>query len=81
MEDAFLEAGSTAIPVYGNNTNVDTAILTNGVTVGVVTTWAVDVYVKDANDCTDFTTVTITKDVCARTDTHHDFGFATGIGN
>lgn len=60
---AFLEAGSTATPVFSNNTNVDTAVLTNAVTAGAVTTWDVDVYVKDSNGCTDFTTVTITKDI------------------
>ncbi|MFV8346272.1 T9SS type B sorting domain-containing protein [Flavobacterium sp. ZB4P13] len=62
-EYAFVEAGPTVPTVFSDNTNLDTATLTNGVTVGAVTTWSVDVYVKDANGCTAFDNITITKDV------------------
>ncbi|WP_432222644.1 T9SS type B sorting domain-containing protein [Flavobacterium sp. TMP13] len=61
---AFIEGG-TAIPptVFSGNTTLDTATLTNAVTVGALTTWSVDVYVKDANDCTAMVNVTVSTDV------------------
>ncbi|WP_167443840.1 T9SS type B sorting domain-containing protein, partial [Flavobacterium cutihirudinis] len=63
-EFAFQEGGTVTLPtVFSSNTKVDTALLTNAVTVGAVTTWSVDVYVKDGNNCTEVVNVTITKDV------------------
>ena len=61
-EYAFVEGGALAPTVFSNNTTLDTATLTNGVVVGLGMTWSVDVYVKDANNCTDFVNITITKD-------------------
>ncbi|WP_223151063.1 T9SS type B sorting domain-containing protein [Flavobacterium sp. GP15] len=63
-EYAFVEGG-TAIPptVFSGNTTLDTATLGNAVTVGALTTWSVDVYVKDANDCTAMVNVSVSKDV------------------
>ena len=59
---SIVEAG-TGAGTYTAVTSIDTATLTNGVTVGPLTTWSVDVYVKDANNCTAQTTpVIITKD-------------------
>jgi len=58
---SIVESGTPA-GTYSTTTTIDTATLTNGVTVGLGMTWLVDVYIKDANNCTAMTTVTITKD-------------------
>ena len=60
---SIVEAG-TGAGTYSNVTTIDTSTLTNGVPTALGMTWNVDVYIKDANNCTAQTTtpVIITKD-------------------
>lgn len=60
---SIVESG-TGEGTYTGATSIDTATLTNGVVTanGLGMTWSVDVYIKDANDCTAMKTITITKD-------------------
>ncbi|CAI2765993.1 T9SS type B sorting domain-containing protein [Flavobacterium collinsii] len=58
---SIVQSGAGA-GTYSTATSIDTTTLTNGVVVGLGMTWLVDVHIKDANNCTAMTTITITKD-------------------
>ena len=59
---AIVVPGFSGAITFSDDTVIDTSALTNGVATPLGMTWAVEVYVQDANLCTAMIPITITKD-------------------
>ncbi|MBP4141133.1 T9SS type B sorting domain-containing protein [Flavobacterium sp. P4023] len=59
---AIVPPGFSGAIIFSDVTTIDTSTLTNGVATPLGMTWAVEVYVQDANLCTAMIPITITKD-------------------